>query len=124
MTRIKKLDTYTTVSSFVNKSIITALDKKDGFTKDFTNVVKKVEELTTEVIEQKVSAMELKLHMVFDEIRKQNQLLSLIHSRSSQSSELTKLIVDNQFDIGIGDEIIDEVTKQTDTEIKEIGLAK
>jgi hypothetical protein len=124
MARIKKHDTYTTVSGFINKAIMNELNKNNNFTKSLTNVGEKGEELTTVVIKKKVSDLEVKLHIVFDEIRKQNQLLTLIHSRSSQSSELVKLIVDNQFDISIGDEIIDEVATKTKAEIKNIGLVK
>ena len=110
VTRIKKLENFTTISDFIQKAILNEIIKKEQSSKN------------TKTMEHKISDIEIKLQSWIDETRKQSKLLKLIHKRSAKSSELSKLIVDSQFEGNIGDKLVDEVELKTNAEIQMIGI--
>ena len=110
-------------SLFIRNAIKSALGLVDESSNELTNMAKQVEALDTKSIEQKISGMEIKLQLIYEEIQRQNEILIMTHRRSTFAANfslhvLNKLLGSADFT----DEETRELTKLVEIEIKKNGL--
>lgn len=82
------------VSEFIRRAIRKELGVLDESSKEFANMVKHVEALNTKTTEQKVSDLEIKLQIIYEEIQRQNEVLALVHRRVTFASSFSLHAVD------------------------------
>ena len=110
-------------SLFIRNAIKNALGLVDESSNELTKMAKQVEALDTKSVEQKVSAMEIKLQLIYEEIQRQNEILIMTHRRSTFAANfslhvLNKLLGSTDFT----DAETGELTKLVEIEIKKNGL--
>lgn len=83
------------VSNFVTEALMEKLGKKDSFKSGFANMLNKVDKLETKTIEQKIIDLEISSQIIFEELKKQNELFTIIHRRATLAAGyLTILMTD------------------------------
>lgn len=86
---------FTNKTEFVTEAIIEKLGKTTSFTKNLADMTKKVENLDTKILEQKIYEVEVCTQIIFEEIKKQNELLQIIHRRSTLAAGYGVKILDD-----------------------------
>ena len=121
--QIKKSENFTTLSDFAKRAIKNELNNEKQSSKEFANMAKRVEALNTKTTEQKVSDLEIKLQIIYEEIQRQNEVLALIHRRSTFAANFSLHSMDVLLKSNdLGDEEKATLIDLTTNEIKNIGL--
>ena len=111
------------MSEFIRKAIRRELKLLDGESNELTKMVKQVENLNTKTTEQKVSDLEIKLQIIYEEIQRQNEVLALIHRRSTFAANFSLHSMDVLLKSNdLGDEEKATLIDLTTNELKNIGL--
>lgn len=113
----------TGISEFIRQAIKKQLGCVEHSAKEFTKMMKQVEQLETQNIEHLVGELLVKQQIMFDEIQKQNAILKLIHRRTTFASvfamnALDDLKKDTAFRTNEQNKLVEVINK----EVKEIEI--
>ena len=111
------------MSEFIRRAIKKALGLLDESSKEFTNMAKKVETLNTKPTEQKVADIEIKIQIIFEELQRQNEILTLIHRRTSFAANFALHGLDElKKSTSFSYEERQKLVEITESEIKQSGI--
>ncbi len=91
---IKSLSSENDMSNFIRKAIKNELQGNHDSAKEFSKMMKNVEELDTKAVMEKLYHLEITTQIIFEEILKQSEALRMIYKRSTHSANYSGLALD------------------------------
>lgn len=84
------------VSEFIRKAIENELHGSHNSAREFSGMIKKINELDTSITLEKLINLEITVQILFEEIIKQNEMLKVIYRRTLVGAEVAKKILHEQ----------------------------
>jgi hypothetical protein len=82
------------VSDFIRTAVENELAHSHDSGQEYREMTKKINKIDAESLHKTLGDLVIKTQVIFEELRKQNELLKLIHRRSTFSSMFSKNILD------------------------------
>lgn len=86
------------VSNFIRQAIQNELSGETKSAKKFAKMAKNIEDLDSELLQQKVYDLQLQNQIILELILKQNEILKLIHRRTTITTGYCETIINNLAD--------------------------
>lgn len=89
--KMKAHPDFINITEFIIEAIQDKLGNKNSLSKNLADMVKDVKSLDTKTTERKVIDLEIGNQLIYEELKKQNEILKIIHSRASLAASFSRL---------------------------------
>jgi Arc/MetJ-type ribon-helix-helix transcriptional regulator len=122
---IEKINTIlviekTSMSDFIRKCIENELERSNDNAREFRRLNDKVSKIDADSIHQNLGDLNLNMEAVFEELRRQNEVLKLIHRRSMFGANFSQHVLEKVGDDGLLNNLINQMEVVINNEMKQL----